>query len=51
MGVHYMYIHICFNKFCFIGLVVEAKQIREHHWKPYIEKQFKRKVVVRTWQL
>ncbi|XP_028391773.1 LOW QUALITY PROTEIN: retinoblastoma-like protein 2 [Dendronephthya gigantea] len=27
------------------GLPIEAKQIREHHWKPYIEKLFKRKTL------
>jgi hypothetical protein len=27
-------------------LPVEAKQIREHHWKPYVEKLFKKKVFI-----
>ncbi|XP_046842187.1 retinoblastoma-like protein 1 [Xenia sp. Carnegie-2017] len=29
----------------FDGLQLEAKQIREHHWKPYIEKLFKQKIL------
>lgn len=28
----------------FEGLIVEAKQIREHHWKRYIKKLFEEKV-------
>ncbi|CAB4043467.1 Retinoblastoma 1, partial [Paramuricea clavata] len=34
--------YLCDN---FDGLPVEAKQIREHHWKPYVEKLFNRKIL------
>ncbi|CAB3999055.1 retinoblastoma 1, partial [Paramuricea clavata] len=34
--------YLCDN---FDGLPVEAKQIREHHWRPYVEKLFKQKTL------
>ena len=31
------------------GLVVEAKTIKEHWWKPHIKRLFERKVSCRAW--